>query len=159
MPFVKNFVNYIATQGEPFLIQFLDRAFGKRKVDVFKVADGLGVNPAGTVEVGQGGLGAVIGSTAAGTTTLQGTIVSPKTLLGAANFLIVSQDGKNGAGALTLTGAKVGDKVLNVTQVTATSADVTSSFEATITVANQIQQSSATDLSAKVCTFYILHQS
>src|ERR1700690_47666 len=72
-------------------------------------------------------------------------------------FLVVSQDGKNGAGALTLTGAVIGDKVLNVTNITSPG-DVTSSFEATITVNGQIQQSAATDLSAKICLFMLLHQ-
>ena len=57
--------------------------------------------------------------------------------------------GKNGAGAITLTGTAVGDKVcghvINETDLTNDSAN----FEATITVANQIQQSSASDLSTK----------
>lgn len=56
--------------------------------------------------------------------------------------------GHNGAGACTLTGAKVGDKVIanvNLSDL----ADGTSAFETTITVADQIQQSSASDLSTK----------
>ena len=64
--------------------------------------------------------------------------------------------GKNGAGACTLTGAVVGDKVcghvVNETDV----AEVTSSFEGTITVADQIQQSSASDLSAKKFTVVLV---
>lgn len=57
--------------------------------------------------------------------------------------------GHNLAGACTATGAKVGDKVVGIVNLT-TPASGTSLFEATITVADQIQQSSATDLSAKV---------
>lgn len=57
--------------------------------------------------------------------------------------------GKNGTGACTLTGALVGDKVagkiVNATDLT----DDTANFETTITVADQIQQSSASNLSAK----------
>jgi hypothetical protein len=55
--------------------------------------------------------------------------------------------GKNGAGAITLTGAKVGDNVISVVNLS-TPADASASFEDTITVADQIQQSSASDLSA-----------
>ena len=59
-------------------------------------------------------------------------------------------DGKNGAGAITLTGAAVGDRVLAVFGVTsATGATVVggTDFETAITVINQIQQSLAGDLS------------
>lgn len=59
--------------------------------------------------------------------------------------------GRNGAGAVTFTGAKVGDTVfsaLNLTDVSDAMA-ATAVFESTITVADQIQQASASDLSAK----------
>lgn len=72
--------------------------------------------------------------------------------------LIVVQAGKSAAGALTLTGAKVGDIVAGVANLT-TPADLKASFEAVITVAGQIQQSTATDLSAKQCQFILIHQS
>jgi hypothetical protein len=56
--------------------------------------------------------------------------------------------GHNLAGACTCTGAAVGDKVVGATNLTdATQGNAL--FESVITVANQIQQSSATDLSAK----------
>lgn len=59
--------------------------------------------------------------------------------------------GKNGAGACTMTGVKVGDVVMSVTgQVAADVGNKASLFEAVITVNDQIQQSSATDLSTKV---------
>lgn len=58
--------------------------------------------------------------------------------------------GSNGAGAITVTGAQVGDVVTGVVGTTAgTLGDLSAGFETTITVANQIQQSSATDYSAK----------
>ena len=66
--------------------------------------------------------------------------------------------GKNGAGAVTLTGTKVGDEVLGVANITDHTNDA-SKFETTITVADQIQQSSATDLSAKTMTYLILARS
>jgi hypothetical protein len=63
-------------------------------------------------------------------------------------FRLLVFTGNAGAGACTLTGTKVGDKVIGILNLT-DAAIGTSSFEATITVANQIQQSSASDLSAK----------
>jgi len=62
----------------------------------------------------------------------------------------MSFDGRNGAGACTLTGAAVGDRVIFVTGLTGGSlGNASASFESTITVINQIQQSSASDLSTR----------
>lgn len=62
---------------------------------------------------------------------------------------LISFDGRNGAGACTATGAAVGDKVLAVFGLTAGAVGAAdASFEAAITVINQIQQSAAGDLSA-----------
>lgn len=66
------------------------------------------------------------------------------------NVRVASFTGRNGAGACTLTGAAVGDRVVGVAGITAGSLGIVdSSFESTITVINQIQQSSASDLSTK----------
>jgi hypothetical protein len=62
------------------------------------------------------------------------------------NFKAVSFDGKNGAGACTAVSLEVGDVVLGVAGLTALG-DASASFEGVITVADQIQQSSASDLS------------
>jgi hypothetical protein len=70
------------------------------------------------------------------------------------NPIMVCQTASNGAGAVTLAGAVVGDVVENVTNIS-TPGDVTSSFEATISVAGQIQQSAATNLSAAQCLFRV----
>jgi hypothetical protein len=64
----------------------------------------------------------------------------------------------NGTGAITATGVNVGDAVVmtaNVTDHTNTAAN----FETVITVKDQIQQLSATDLSAKVHVFMVIAQS
>ncbi len=53
------------------------------------------------------------------------------------------------AGAVTLTGAQVGDKVLSVIDYTANT-NVTSSYESTISVLNQIQQTAAGTASDKI---------
>lgn len=65
--------------------------------------------------------------------------------------------GRNGAGACTLTGAVVGDLVVGVACLTAGQLGmVDASFEAAITVADQIQQSAATDLSARAYVVLLL---
>lgn len=61
----------------------------------------------------------------------------------------ISFDGRSGAGACTATGAVVGMKVLAVFGITAGAlGNAAASFESTITVADQIQQSAAGNLSA-----------
>jgi|SRR6185312_898217 len=66
--------------------------------------------------------------------------------------------GHNGAGDVTLTGVKAGDKVASVANLT-TPGDATSSFESTISADGKIHQSSATDLSAKELLFTVVKQS
>ena|SRR5258708_5471628 len=61
--------------------------------------------------------------------------------------------GSNGAGACTLTGANVGDNVEGIVRVDASPADNLANFESIISVANQIQQTSASNLSSQ--TFLI----
>lgn len=66
--------------------------------------------------------------------------------------------GRNGAGAITLTGATVGQRVLFVIGAPTaggTLASPNSSFESVITVADQIQQSAATNLSANTYIFVL----
>lgn len=72
--------------------------------------------------------------------------------------IVTSFTGLNGAGAVTLTGANVGDIVLGVGNVTDGS-DAAASYESVITIANQIQQSSASDLSLKKMIVHVSRQS
>lgn len=68
--------------------------------------------------------------------------------------------GHNLTGACTLTGVKIGDLVLGVTGIGSTLVgDLSGSFETTITVADQIQQSSNTDLHLNQYMVVILHKS
>lgn len=61
----------------------------------------------------------------------------------------ISFDGRSGAGACTATGAVAGMKVLGVFGITGGAlGNAAASFEATVTVNDQIQQSSASNLSA-----------
>lgn len=71
---------------------------------------------------------------------------------------LIGFTGRNGAGAITLTGAAVGDVVIGVANVT-DGADDSSGFETAITVVNQIQQSSASDLSTKKYAALLLARS
>lgn len=67
-----------------------------------------------------------------------------------AGIKIMSFDGRNGAGACTAVGAAVGDKVLYVAGLTSGSlGNASASFESTVTIVDQIQQSSVSDLSTK----------
>lgn len=66
-----------------------------------------------------------------------------------AGLKFITVDGRNGAGAITATGAVVGDVVVGVAGLTAGALGAaTASFESAITVADQVQQSSASNLSA-----------
>lgn len=56
------------------------------------------------------------------------------------------------AGPVTVTGTKVGDKIVSVCNLTDNS-NGTSSFESTVTVADQIHQSSASNLTTKTFMF------
>jgi hypothetical protein len=76
-------------------------------------------------------------------------VLSPSTLHAAlVNCKVLTFTGHNLAGTCTLTGAAVGDKVIGVAGLT-DMGGADASFEATITVADQIQQSAASDLHAK----------
>jgi hypothetical protein len=66
---------------------------------------------------------------------------------GAQRFLAFA--GVAAAGPCTLTGAKVGDTVSGIIDLAAGSASAAGSFESTISVANQIQQTSSSDLHTK----------
>lgn len=73
------------------------------------------------------------------------------------SFCSVGADASGGATHITATGVKVGDSVIMVANVT-DHASAATSFEASVTVNDQIQQS-ATDLSAKTLVILVLAQS
>lgn len=83
-----------------------------------------------------------------------GTKTTPRIMMGPTqnvghSLQMFTIQGRNGAGAVTMTGAAVGDVVrqLQGIQPLHFVGDGSGQFESTITVANQIQQSSASDLS------------
>lgn len=91
------------------------------------------VNPTGSISASQ-----------LATSLITGVKIAPTALK---TFIVT---GRSGAGACSTgtTGLKVGDRVVacvNLTDITEASAD----FESTITVADQLQQSSASNYSAK----------
>lgn len=148
---------YIIDKGNDFDVQQLNRAVGARPVTKFKVDGDTGaVTVAGTTTVSGK-------ATFSGDATFSGTVALTGTTTGASgnavmtgNDFIVCQAGKDGAGALTLTGARVGDSVVGVFNLT-TPGDLKSSFETTITVINQIQQSSQSNLSGQQIVFILHH--
>lgn len=87
--------------------------------------------------------------------------LTPANLLAVnAKVVVWAFAGKNGAGACTLTGAKVGDVVESVTGVVAAKVgNQAADFEATITVNDQIQQSAVGDLSTYVYLVRLLRKS
>jgi phage terminase large subunit-like protein len=66
--------------------------------------------------------------------------------------------GSNGAGAITVAGAAVGDNVEIVVNLS-TPADASASFESTVSVAGQVQQTSASNLSGSTYLFCVQPQS
>lgn len=65
--------------------------------------------------------------------------------------------GHNGAGACTLTGAKVGDVVAGVVNIT-DGGNAGALYESVVTVADQVQQSSASDLSTKLFSVLLIRK-
>lgn len=77
-----------------------------------------------------------------------------------ARLELISFSGRNLAGVCTATGLKVNDVLFSVTGVVAADVgDQSALFEAIVTVADQIQQVSATDLSTKVYNAFVLRMS
>lgn len=74
-----------------------------------------------------------------------------------------SAAGRNGAGSITVTGTKVGDLVVGalgfVTATGAITALSNASFESVVTVADAIQQSSGSNLTANTYVFFVQPQS
>lgn len=73
-------------------------------------------------------------------------------------FRLLGFTGAAAAGACTLTGAKVGDKVVGIINLTDGTVD-TSDFEGTITVADQIQQTDVGNLSTKTYAVLLIAKS
>jgi hypothetical protein len=83
----------------------------------------------------------------------RGTKASP-TWEPTTKLVTVVAAGRNAAGAITATGFQVGDKVVAATNLTDGTGD-TANFESEITVADQIQQSSASNLTTKKYIFQV----
>lgn len=132
------------TPGYPQIWDFSPRTFGGRAVGIVgKISDVDGSWTFGTPVTFSAG------ANKAGATILAGN-----------PFLVAQVTGHNGAGAVTVAGAVVGDKVLSVVDMTAApAANVSADFESTISVAGQIQQTS-TDLHLSTALIVtVIHQS
>ncbi len=108
----------------------------------------LALRTAGTIEI------EAAGHSGAGAVTVAGTRVGDAvTNVIQTSDMELAMTGHNGAGACTLTGVLIGDIVERVLKADGT--DVTSSFEAVVTVNGQLQQSSASDFSAVKHTVFL----
>ena len=121
---------------------YLSKVYNKQGGDELVVASG------GTIDA------------SAGTTTLKAGSVA-LTKIGITGIKCLAAAGKNGAGAITLTGAAAGDRLVAVfgapTAGGALEAKVPGTdFEAAVTVENQIQQVSAGNLSAHTYVFVLI---
>jgi hypothetical protein len=141
------------------------KVYDKQGGDELVVASGgkITVEAGGEIDVSAGTLtpgtnaiadGAVTtGKLAAGAATL------PK--IGIAGIKCLAAAGKNGSGAVTLTGAAIGDRLVAVfgapTAGGALAVKVPGTdFEAAVTVVDQIQQLSASNLSANTYVFTLI---
>lgn len=161
---------FIASPGEEFIVQYTDRQYGSGTTVPLKV-DNAGVTyingsrvlalttgQVGTSSLAAGAVTAAkLASNAVTTVKITDANVTtaklaPSGVTGAKLATTFMKGygfvGRNGAGSITLTGAVVGDRVVAVINNTDGST-ASSLFEAAITVGDAIQQSSATDLSAK----------
>ena len=96
----------------------------------------------------------------AGTTTLKAGSVA-LTKIGITGIKCLAAVGKNGAGAITLTGAAVGDRLVAVFGAPSAGGALEAKvpgtdFEAAVTVADQIQQASVSNLSANTYVFVLI---
>jgi len=167
--------SYAPIQGSDWLKQLNDNFSAIENAELIELASGAetitgtdatkGVTPAGLQAKVAGADAKGIVELATNAEALMGSdterAVTPANLASVLGYSdILSFAGKNGAGACTLTGVKVGDVVRSVTGLAAgTVGDQSAKFETAITVADQIQQSDATDLSSNIYLAYIQRKS
>lgn len=124
---------------------------GAKQVTQAKIAD----NAVGAGQLANGAVGTTqLGSNAVTSAKVASNAITAAKVADAA-MKLSAFTGKNGAGACTLTGAKVGDVVAGVVCIT-DGDDQAANFETAITVADEIQQSSAGNLGAKKYSVLLL---
>lgn len=124
-------------------------------------SDDLAAGAMGTSAIAD--LGVTTGKLAAGAVTTAkiaaGAATLPKSDF--TGMKVLAAAGRNGAGAITLTGAAVGDRLIAVFGAPTAGGDlqvkaVGTDFEAAVTVVDQIQQVSASNLSANTYVFLLI---
>lgn len=148
----------IVSDGESFEIFGLDAQFGGKRTSIAKASceNGVSAFDFGVVPT-VNGKAVVVNNSTATNFSVRPTVATKPVLVGSAILPVVSL-GAAAAGPITATGAKVGDVVSLAYNITDGTLD-TAAFETTVTVANQIQQTSASNLSAKNYLFLVLRQS
>jgi hypothetical protein len=87
---------------------------------------------------------------------LDNKVVASNRVASCAGVFVLAAAGSNGVGSVTLTGLQPGDTLISATDLSASPpADATSSFEATISAANAIKQTSASNLSTHGILFAV----
>ena len=139
----------IADRGNSFVVSSLNRAFGGVETEVLRVSGG-GLNP---LTGNQENLGDLRITNPPGAKT----IINGGTALAGNPFIFAVISGLAAAGAQTFAGTVVGDKVVLVYDITDGTAP-TNVWENSVSVAGQLQQTSASNLSAKSYLVMIAHQ-
>lgn len=131
-----------------------------------KSSTGGTFNPASPGVIGDGTPAAITGTTITATTQFAGPGTGltgvPGTAFSLNAFRMACSFGRNGSGSVSLSspGVAVGDVCVGIVNITDHVTVVPgAAFEATITVQNQIQQLSASDLSAKTLVFFLIQRS
>jgi hypothetical protein len=141
------------------------KVYDKQGGDELVVASGGKI----TVEAG-GEIDVSAGTLTPGTTAIaDGAVTTTKLAAGAATLpkidvsgiKCLAAAGKNGSGAVTLTGTAIGDRVVAVFGAPTAGGALAvklpgTDFEAAVTVADQIQQLSASNLSANTYVFILI---
>ena len=144
---------------------YQSKVYNKQGGEELVVASGgkITVEAGGTIDVSAGTLTpgtTAIADGAVTTTKLASAAVTlPK--IGITGIKCLAAAGKNGSGAVTLTGTAVGDRLLAVFGAPTAGGALevklpVTDFEAAVTVADQIQQVSAGNLSTKTYVFLLI---
>jgi hypothetical protein len=141
------------------------KVYDKQGGDELVVASGgkITVEAGGEIDVSAGTLTPGTNAIADGAVTTAKLAAGAATLpkIGIAGIKCLAAAGKNGSGAVTLTGAAIGDRLVAVfgapTAGGALAVKVPGTdFEAAVTVTDQIQQLSASNLSANTYVFILI---
>lgn len=134
------------SSGESFQVTVLDRAYSGKETAAFTVHGGNLANPVTGVA-----------ATAIGTIEMNAPVVNlnGSPVISQASIYTLVVNGVAAAGPITAAGTKVGDKIVQAMNET-DSLNGAANFETTISVAGQIQQLSASNLTTKLFSILLV---